>query len=244
MTSLLEGRDAAGLLELLLGLLGLLLAGRLLDGLGRRLHDLLRLLEAEAGDGAHDLAEKGAWWGCATGELGTRRARRVGGGRSPRAGPRAGDAGRPPQAALQRARAAAPRSWRTFSTAIFLSAANDSSTMSNSVFSSTAAPASAPPPAAPGAIIIMPPPPPADASTSKVSSIAFTSSEASSSVIDFSFSITSSTAALMATFATLDCASLEWLGVSAAPLKAAAADAQRASSRKRNMIARRGKERS
>ena len=79
---------------------------------------------------------------------------------------------------------------RTLRTAIFLSAGKDSSTRSNSVFSSAASapPAAAPP--APGAIIIMPPPPPADASTSKVSSIALTSSDASSRVMDFSLSMT------------------------------------------------------
>jgi len=71
----------------------------------------------------------------------------------------------------------------------------------------------------------MPPPPPADASTSKVSSIALTSSEASSSVIDLSFSITSSTTALMCT---LDAATLEQPGAARGLMKPVAAVAQRA----------------
>ena len=102
---------------------------------------------------------------------------------------------------------------RTLRTAIFLSAGKDSSTRSNSVFSSAASapPAAAPP--APGAIIIMPPPPPADASTSKVSSIALTSSDASSRVMDFSLSMTSSTTALIAT---LECETLDELGMAGA----------------------------
>merc|ERR1719218_448066 len=68
----------------------------------------------------------------------------------------------------------------TLSTAIFLSAAKESSMTVNSVFSSAASAG-----AAPGAaIIIAGPAAAALASTPKVSSMAFTSSEASSSVID------------------------------------------------------------
>lgn len=57
--ALLERGDGAGVLKLLLEALALLLAAGLLDGLGRRLDQLLRLLEAQAGDGAHHLRSNG-----------------------------------------------------------------------------------------------------------------------------------------------------------------------------------------
>src|SRR5271163_2786504 len=52
---LLDLDAAAGLLELLLELVGLFLVDALLDRLGRLVDERLRLLEAEAGRGAHDL---------------------------------------------------------------------------------------------------------------------------------------------------------------------------------------------
>src|SRR6266542_3690 len=53
--SLLELDGGAGLLELGLDAVGLLLGDALLDRLGGRVDEVLRLLEAEAGEGAHDL---------------------------------------------------------------------------------------------------------------------------------------------------------------------------------------------
>lgn len=52
---LLEGDNGAGVLEVLLGGLAILLARALLEDLGRRLDNLLGLLEAQAGDGANNL---------------------------------------------------------------------------------------------------------------------------------------------------------------------------------------------
>src|SRR5207244_13114688 len=52
---LLQLDAAAGLLEVGLELLGLLAVEALLDRLRRLVHERLRLLEAEAGHGAHDL---------------------------------------------------------------------------------------------------------------------------------------------------------------------------------------------
>merc|ERR1712146_33416 len=56
--SLLERDNTTRLLNLLLGVLGLLLACSLLEDLGRRLDQLLGLLEAEAGDTAHHLQHR------------------------------------------------------------------------------------------------------------------------------------------------------------------------------------------
>src|SRR6266536_660629 len=53
--SLLELDGGAGLLELGLDAVGFLLGDALLDRLGGRVDEVLRLLEAEAGEGAHDL---------------------------------------------------------------------------------------------------------------------------------------------------------------------------------------------
>src|SRR5262245_36548283 len=52
---LVELDRGAGLFELRLDRVGLLLGGTLLDGRRCAVHEVLRLLEAETGDGAHDL---------------------------------------------------------------------------------------------------------------------------------------------------------------------------------------------
>ena len=68
--------------------------------------------------------------------------------------------------------------------------------------------------------------------------MALTSSEASSSVIDLSLSMTSSTTALICTF---DAASLEWLGAATGPMKAAERGAAKeTATRKERSVEKRG----